>query len=166
MNKRKKLFIISDIHGFYTEMKASLDKAGFNENDESHLLICLGDYFDRGKENLRVLEYLEKINNKILIRGNHEDVLLPMLESGKFHPKIYISKASETFKEMFGEDCLDEENETIDFSSDLPLKERLISHIKSCRDYFETEGHIFTHSWLPFYERDGRFFIMKNFALI
>ncbi len=160
----KKLFVISDIHGFYTEMKSALDEAGFRENDEEHLLICCGDYFDRGKENLRVLEYLEKVNNKVLIRGNHEDVILPMLESGRFHPKIFISKASETFKEMFGEGCLDEEKETVDFSSDLPLKERLISHINSCRDYFETENYIFTHGWLPFEEKNGRLFILKDLS--
>lgn len=160
----KKLFIISDIHGFYTEMKRELEKAGFRENDDGHLLICLGDYFDRGKENRKVLEYLEKVNNKILLRGNHEDVILSMLESGRFHPKIYISKASETFREMFGEGCLDEERETVDFSSDPPLKERLISHIDSCLNYYETESYIFTHSWLPFEEKDGKLIILEDLS--
>ncbi|MBQ3137786.1 MAG: metallophosphoesterase [Clostridia bacterium] len=162
MNNRKKLFIISDIHGFYTEMKAALDNAGFCENDDGHLLICCGDYFDRGKENRKVFEYLEKVNNKILIRGNHEDVLSYILESGLFHPKIYISNASETLKEFFGEDCLDEKEETVSFSADPDVRQRLLCHIRSCVNYYETEKYIFTHGWLPFEENDGKLFILKN----
>ena len=166
MNNRKKLFIISDVHGFYTEMKAALDEAGFRENYDGHLLICCGDYFDRGKENRNVLEYLEKINNKILIRGNHEDVILPMLESGKFHPKIYISHASETLKEFFGKDCLDEKEETVSFSADPDTRRRLTNHIKACLNYYETENYIFTHGWLPHKENNGQLFILKDPASV
>ncbi len=160
----KKLFIISDIHGFYTEMKTALDEAGFRENDDGHLLICCGDYFDRGKENRQVLEYLEKVTNKILIRGNHEDVLSYILESGLFHPKIYISHASETLKEFFGEDCLDERKETVSFSANPDVRERLLRHILCCVNYFETENYIFTHGWLPFEENGGKLFILKDTA--
>lgn len=37
MNK-KKIFAISDIHGFYDEMRNALAEAGFRENDQSIFL--------------------------------------------------------------------------------------------------------------------------------
>ena len=57
----KKLFVVSDIHGHYTELKAALDRAGFDRNDPAHLLICCGDYFDRGSENAQVLWFAWRI---------------------------------------------------------------------------------------------------------
>ena len=53
----KKLFVVSDIHGHYSELKAALAAAGFDRNDPAHLLICCGDYFDRGSENAQVLRF-------------------------------------------------------------------------------------------------------------
>ena len=55
---RKKIFVVSDIHGHCTELKNALEKAGFISGDETHLLIACGDYFDRGSESRLVLEYL------------------------------------------------------------------------------------------------------------
>ena len=69
------LFVVSDIHGHYTLLKESLDMAGFNSEDPDHLLVCCGDYFDRGSENVQVLKFLERLKNKVLLRGNHEDML-------------------------------------------------------------------------------------------
>ena len=70
-----KLFCVSDIHGYFDEFKAALDTAGFDSDNESHWLIGCGDYFDRGRQPLEVMDYLKKLPRKILIRGNHEDLL-------------------------------------------------------------------------------------------
>ena len=32
-----KYFVISDVHGFYNEMKNALDEAGFEPNNENHI---------------------------------------------------------------------------------------------------------------------------------
>ena len=32
---KKKLFVVSDVHSFYTIMKDALDKAGFDPNNEN-----------------------------------------------------------------------------------------------------------------------------------
>ena len=56
---KKKLFICSDIHGHATILKEELNKAGFEIGNEQHLLICLGDYFERGDESLEVYEFLK-----------------------------------------------------------------------------------------------------------
>ena len=34
-----KLFVVSDIHGFYDEMMNALDEAGFDPSNEEHWLI-------------------------------------------------------------------------------------------------------------------------------
>lgn len=71
-----KYFLISDIHGHFTEMKSALDEAGFNSEDTNHQLIILGDLFDRGTENLKVLEYVHDllVKDKVrLIKGNHDE---------------------------------------------------------------------------------------------
>ena len=44
----KTYFVCSDIHGFYKEWVKSLKEAGFNKNNPEHILIVLGDIFDRG----------------------------------------------------------------------------------------------------------------------
>lgn len=43
-------YVVSDIHGYYTQMKSALEKAGFFSDTTPHKLIMLGDLFDRGHE--------------------------------------------------------------------------------------------------------------------
>ena len=43
----KKIFAVSDIHGFYTQLREALDKAGFDSENENHLFVCCGDCFDK-----------------------------------------------------------------------------------------------------------------------
>lgn len=63
-------FITSDIHGHYTELKQALDKNNFSQDTDT-LVIC-GDLLDRGKENVKCLQYVNSLPNKVLIKGNHE----------------------------------------------------------------------------------------------
>ena len=58
-----KIFACSDIHGFYKEFKEALVKSGFEENNPDHLLIVCGDYWDRGYNPYKIVEYLNGINN-------------------------------------------------------------------------------------------------------
>ena len=63
-----KVFCVSDIHGHYTELINCLNKAGYDENNENHLLVVLGDLFDRGTESKKVFNYLYRLsfNNKAI----------------------------------------------------------------------------------------------------
>ena len=81
MTNCRKLFVVSDVHGHCTLLKAALDKAGFDKDDPEHLLICCGDYFDRGDENMEVLRFFERLKHKVLLRGNHDDMLLKLLQT-------------------------------------------------------------------------------------
>jgi len=62
---------MSDIHGCYNEFKQMLKYIDFNHND---LLILLGDYIDRGTQNIEMINWIKDHNkNQIILRGNHEE---------------------------------------------------------------------------------------------
>lgn len=82
-------FVVSDIHSFYTPLKEALEKSGWDINNVDHKLIVCGDIFDRGDETLEVYKFLKSIpkEQRILIRGNHEQLYLDLL--GKQLPDSY-----------------------------------------------------------------------------
>lgn len=74
-------FVISDIHGYYTVMRDSLDRAGYDKNNPNHHLIVVGDMFDRGPQSKEVLEFLyplERAGDATIILGNHDTFLLEL----------------------------------------------------------------------------------------
>ena len=149
MNNKKKLFVVSDIHGHYTLLKAALEKAGFDKDNPEHLLICCGDYFDRGSENLDVLKFFERLKHKVLLRGNHEDLLLKLLQTGKVLPHNYINGTVQTLTEFFGKYSINPVDDSIDFSGKTRMVDRVCEFIDETVNYFETENYVFVHGWLP-----------------
>ena len=73
-------FITSDIHSYYSVLKQELEKQGFDK--EKDTLITLGDNFDRGKQPFEMYHLLTTLPHVITIRGNHEDLLVDMIERG------------------------------------------------------------------------------------
>ena len=148
MNQRK-IFVVSDIHGHYSILAEALKNAGFDKNDPDHLLVCCGDYFDRGNENLEVLQFFERLRHKVLLRGNHEDMLLKLLHTGKLLPHHYINGTMATLNNLFGKYSIDPLDDTIDFSGKTRTVDRLCEFIEETLDYYETEHYVFVHGWLP-----------------
>lgn len=145
----KKLFIVSDIHGHYSPLKEALCRSGFDRNNETHLLVCCGDYFDKGDENVQVLEFFEGLERKVLLRGNHEDMLLKLLTTGQMDPHQYINGTENTLKDFFGTFEPDPVDHRVDFSENTETVDRLCRFIRSTVDYYETERYVFVHGWLP-----------------
>ncbi len=146
---KKKLFVISDIHGHYSILKSALDEAGFEKDNENHWLICCGDYFDRGNENAEVLRYFERLKRAVLLRGNHEDLLLKLLRTGKVLPHHRINGTMQTLENFFGKYFIDPVDNTTDFSGKSRTVDRICAFIEETVDYFETEHYVFVHGWLP-----------------
>ncbi len=144
-----KLFVVSDIHGHYTFMREALDAAGFDKENEEHFLICCGDYFDRGNENVEVLQYFERLKRKVLLRGNHEDMLLKLLENGRVLDHHYINGTFATLENFFGKYFIDPANDTIDFSGKTRTVDRICDFIYDTVDFYETEKYLFVHGWVP-----------------
>lgn len=134
-----KIFAVSDLHGHYTELKKALDETGFDSENVAHLLVVCGDCFDRGRENRAVFDYLRSIQNKVIVRGNHEDILERVLLRGQLGRFDYINGTDQTILDFFGR--LDEYDET--------KKGELLSFLRDQRDYFETKNYLFVHGWIP-----------------
>lgn len=69
----RRVLVCGDLHGCYTNLMSSLDKAGFDPVQD--LLVSVGDLIDRGQESF---ECLDLINQPWLraVRGNHEQMML------------------------------------------------------------------------------------------
>ena len=77
----KKYFIVSDIHSFYTIFHNALIEAGFDIENKNHILLILGDVFDRGLETIKLYEFLKNMpdDRLILTKGNHEELFMDLL---------------------------------------------------------------------------------------
>lgn len=140
-----KLFCVSDIHGFYDEFKSALDSAGFDKNNPEHWLISCGDNFDRGAQPKEVMRFLNSLERKVLIRGNHEELLESLIERG--YPMNH-DKHNRTTDTVFGlstfphkpyyfqEACAEIEPMVFRFTSQMV-------------NSFETQNYVFVHGWLP-----------------
>lgn len=145
--KKRKLFVVSDVHGYASLLKEALKKSGFDPENKEHLLICCGDYFDRGNENVEVLKFFERLKYKALIRGNHEDLLLKLLNSGKVQPHNYINGTMQTLNDFFGKYTINPVDDSIDFSGKTRTVDRIGDFISETVNYFETENYVFVHGW-------------------
>ena len=67
-----KIFVVSDVHGYYDIMKKALDDVGFDPQNHQHLLVNCGDAMDRGHQPREVIEFFNRLPNKVLVTGNHE----------------------------------------------------------------------------------------------
>ncbi|MBQ2989547.1 MAG: metallophosphoesterase [Clostridia bacterium] len=151
----RKIFAVSDIHGCCDALKRSLEEAGFVKNDDGCLLIVIGDCFDRGDENREVFDFLNGIKNKIIIRGNHEDMLEQLLEKKHIGRSGFSNGMDTTMYSFFGEQAIGDLDVYYQFSYKLNFRgresvvEELRTFLSQTYDYFETEHYIFTHGWLP-----------------
>lgn len=158
---RMKYFVVADVHGYYDEMKAALDAAGFNPENPNHTLVSCGDAVDRGPRPNEVIKYFVNLPKKILIRGNHEDLLDDLMISpygpmGHDHHngtyKSLIELASKHHKVNYGttiSKTLAGYMEWEDLRSFARKEKTYQEYRKLLVDYFETEHYIFVHGWIP-----------------
>ena len=81
----KKLFVVSDVHSFYTQLIKVLNEKGFDKNNPEHWFVSCGDLLDRGPESQQCLKFVNSLERKILIRGNHEDLMEEAINRGVFY---------------------------------------------------------------------------------
>lgn len=74
-------YVISDLHGNYTKFLELLTTISFSEKDE---LYIIGDLFDRGKNPIKLYEYIKQHKNIILLKGNHEQLFQETFETGDY----------------------------------------------------------------------------------
>lgn len=146
-----KFFVVSDVHGFYDEMIEALNEAGFDKNNEEHFLVSLGDNFDRGNQPVEVMRFLMGLPRKILVKGNHEQLLVDCCERGYFKSHDISNGTFDTINKLgdaekwysFDECCT-------------RTMARTGAFIGQMINYFETKNHIFVHAWIPMNTYDSR----------
>ena len=148
MGNKKKLFVISDVHGFYDEMIKALNEAGFDKDNPSHLLISCGDNLDRGEKPREVIEYLSSIENKVLIKGNHDSMFVDMCMR---HYPSTDDFYNGTFKTMLDLNMVNSGKvKPDDFEGYFDSAYRMYKPlIDSMCNFYETKNYIFVHSWIP-----------------
>lgn len=85
------IYVFGDIHSRYAELSLFLDRIlplRPPNGDYFDRCVFLGDYIDRGRETYKTIETLISLKQKygkqiILLRGNHEQLLLNSLGLGK-----------------------------------------------------------------------------------
>lgn len=139
-----KLFVVSDIHSFYTPLKKALDEKGFDPNNEDHWLIVCGDCFDRGDESGLVLHFLMSLERKILVKGNHDILFKSLVERGWPGRHDYQNGTVKTIYDLGDAESGNALDEcfTVAWNKTAAYRDLLIN-------YFETQNYIFVHSWIP-----------------
>ena len=153
----KTLFCLADIHGFYDEMMLALNEAKYDINNPNHIIIHCGDLLDRGSQPLECLKFINSIpsDRKVLIRGNHEDLLEDIFAREYFMWHDISNGTAKTVYDL--SDFMPEKSEFIDHLAiqDCSKNEELVKYLKSLVDYFEVDNYIFVHGWIPIYSRQG-----------
>ncbi|MDD4291097.1 MAG: metallophosphoesterase [Clostridia bacterium] len=149
-------YVVADIHSFYNPLINTLKEQGFFDDKGPHTLVVCGDLFDRGSDSCVIQDFISHLMEKneiIVIRGNHEDLMLDMIKT--WDAKSYFFSqhiANGTVKTMMQLTNASEEDLRLHPKS---VFDKLIAtpyiktFIPKMLDYFETEHYIFVHGWIP-----------------
>lgn len=157
----KKVFVVSDIHSFHSIFYSELIKNGFDINNKDHILIVCGDPFDRGDESRELLDFLLSIpkGQLILVRGNHDDLMLDLLKHLKnktnFDMAHWSNGTLKTVEHLTGINKYDLLYGIYDYN--IHIKKKLNNYFKLMKqsvDYYELGNYIFVHGWVPFVYED------------
>ena len=174
----KTYFCFSDVHSFFDELEEALDKKGFDIDNPDHILVMLGDMFDRGTQPLEMYNFLRSFpkERRILIRGNHETLLKELVERGyaewhdvsnrTHHTLFYLAGldkdqlTNDYYKQAFADKDFNplhesqlrkEYEERMDSVFHTDIIKEILDWIASDEwvNYWETDNYIFCHAWIP-----------------
>jgi serine/threonine protein phosphatase 1 len=129
-----RLFAIGDIHGCSTALRTLIEAIDPRPEDT---IVTLGDYIDWGPDSRGVIELLIDLSNRcnlVPLLGNHEEMLLAVLESGselRYWLKFGGEETLNSYQYNGGRDMIPEDH---------------VRFIRGCRDFYETPTHIFVHA--------------------
>ena len=158
-------YVLTDVHAFYKEARRALTEKGYFSDTEQKKIIICGDLFDRGKQVKQmekfILELLKK-DEVILIRGNHEDLMLDLVNKiDTYLPNLeashhFANGTLATAMKMSGMKRKEIEANPQLFVKKMKESAFLSTIIPSMIDYFETDNYVFVHGWIPCYSQSYR----------
>ncbi|ODN31220.1 metallophosphoesterase family protein [Fervidobacterium thailandense] len=133
------VWAIGDVHGCVEALRKLLDEVSPSEYDK---LIFLGDYIDRGPDSKAVVELLIELSKKhkcVFIRGNHEQMLLDVLDGGEDPYLWLINGAQATWRSYGTLEALKNDQTHLDF-----FRSTVYYHIESVDgiDYLFVHGGV------------------------
>lgn len=142
-----RMFVTSDIHGYFNEFKKALDEAGFDENNKEHFLLTLGDHFDRGRQPEQVMKYLMSLKRWIGIKGNHESLLENCINRGYPYSHDWHNGTAQTIIDLAPN------AQTFDVACSVAY-EKTRDFLNRLVNYVESREYIFVHSFVPLVNKD------------
>lgn len=150
-------YVVADVHSFYDELIKALTEKGFFEDKEPHKLIVCGDLFDRGMQSAELQDFIVDLMAKdevILVRGNHEDLMMELLKNAAFYfdneIRCFHHWSNGTVRTLY---ALTQMTINTNTHKEIVDKMRTTPYIKdiipATLDYFETEHYVFVHGWIP-----------------
>lgn len=154
------LYVVTDVHGFYSLLRKALEEAGFFEDQGEKKVVVCGDLMDRGRETLQMQEFMMDLLAKdmlIFIRGNHEDLMECMLCDVEENLWDFALGTSYHIHNGTWDTALAlaqmTQDDAISYSSKFVAKVRSSSFMRrlipASVNYYETEHYIFVHGWIP-----------------
>lgn len=154
-----KYYVVADVHGFYDQMVKALTERGYFDDKSPHKLIICGDLFDRGSQSNEMQQFVMELLKKdevILIKGNHEDLMVDLVEklpeyaeSNLNYTHHYSNGTVQTVCDLTG--CTI--TKMITCPDQVARRMRNTDFYKrilpAMRNYYETEHYIFVHGWIP-----------------
>lgn len=164
-----KYFCVSDIHGHYDELKEALNKSGFDESNNNHMLMVIGDMVDRGPKCVEVLEYIYYLRSEgkaIVIMGNHDLFLLDFLffrtERTVFN--FLRNGHKTTIEQLLGRD-VDSESDFIDEAKGIEERHPYLKgFLSSLETYYEIGDYVFVHGGVDATKENWRDDVLKTFV--
>lgn len=138
-------FVISDIHGMYTEFEQLLQ-----EWPENSQLVILGDLMDRGPDSLKVVQKVMALQSQygervIFLKGNHEILFLNFLEGNEEREGVFLRNGGlETLCTFYPQLDADEITMCTQF-----IKENFKQELDFLHNglvYYQTGQLLFTHA--------------------
>lgn len=149
----KRILAISDIHGCYDEFNRLLEKVKYDSSQDQ--LILVGDYVDRGKDNLRTLEMVKKLvdeGSAIALRGNHDQMFLDYVTRPYIYDNVfnYLRNGGDaTLRNMIKDfDSYQWHDESyVSWATDIITEyEDLIDFVNKLPYYHKIDNYVFVHA--------------------
>ena len=151
-----KYFIVADVHSYYDELMKALNEAGWT-NSEDQCFVSLGDLCDRGPDTIKCLEFVNSIpaNRKILIRGNHEDLMESAICRKQFLMHDLHNGTVKTADAIAKYEGFDPPNKKRTYQDNKTILDKVKTsnlwndYVNSTVDFVEIGKNIFVHGWIP-----------------
>ena len=146
-------FVFGDVHGEYYALAEALNEAGYDGTNPKHILVSLGDNFDRGPLSIEVYRLLTENARNICIKGNHETFLEEALEKGIDGEFVFFNILHNGLYETIQSFAYAQNKDAVTTAQIQAyigkINERfpdLLPWLKKMPLYFETKNYFFCHA--------------------